>query len=276
MKHTRLFSLILFVAAALLLGACTRATEVVLPTATASPVPLPTDTPYPSRTPTTLPTGTRTLRPSSTPYPTGTQVPSLTPIPSKTPTPAVFGVNALDGPMWDDFSDPDSGWASGAADGYTYGYSGSAYNITVNIGYAEISAARTRTHQAVTVSADVTKLLGPDNAYFGVTCRKNDDSYYSFTINGAGVWAIYRTDGGKPTKVIDGTNKVIRIGNNATNHLRAQCKGSYLTFFVNGREVVTTLESRYQSGTWAGFVVGTTNQVGISVNFDNFSVIPGN
>ncbi|MFQ5615659.1 MAG: hypothetical protein ACE5GO_04265 [Anaerolineales bacterium] len=142
-----------------------------------------------------------------------------------------------------------------------------------NIPYAEVCASRTRSHTDFVVTVKATKNSGPNDAYFGVTCRKTGPNYFSLAINGNGEYRVYRSIGNVRELLVSGASKAIKKGN-VTNSLRASCIGSVLTLEVNNREVVQVLDPYNQFGYFVGLVVGTDAEVGINVTFDNFDSFP--
>ena len=240
------------------------------PTATSTFTPFPTSAPL---TDTPIPTSTATLRPSSTPLPTLTLAPSLTAIPTLTPSPGVIGVGLDTGPFKDDFSDPLSGWPTEGGENWGFGYFEGGYRMYNNQIYTEVCTSRTRFHTDVVVGVRAEKLSGPDNAYFGVTCRKTGNNYYTLAINGMGQYKIYKTTGGLPALLFTGENGAIRQGNQS-NTLVASCIGNRLTLVVNGVEVVSVTDAGPLFGSMIGLLVGTTDQPGLDVKFDNFDSFP--
>jgi hypothetical protein len=239
---------------------------------------LPTSTPAPSATPTktlraitvtATSTASPTLLPSSTPLPTRTAVPSLTPVPSKTFTPGVIGLGFSELPFRDDFTSDLSGWPVERNEEWGYGYLSAKYQMYNNISYAEVCSSRQRSHIDVTIRVKATKVSGPNEAYFGVTCRKTGPNYFSLTINGNGDYGIYKTTGGISERLIGGFHGAINRGN-ATNQLEATCSGSILTLKVNGIEVIEVLDPGFQFGTFLGLVLGTHAGNEVEVIFDNF------
>jgi hypothetical protein len=238
--------------------------------------PEPTSTPFPTAPPLTpSPTWTEspTLRPSSTPLPTFTIAPSLTPIPTNTPTPGIEGLGETTGVFRDDFSDPLSGWPVGDTGDYSFGYSGGGYLITNNIPNAEVCASRTRGHTDFVIEAVARKISGPNDAYFGVTCRKTGNNYYTLGITGNGDYVIYQTTAGLRERLIQGPSSAIKKGD-ATNELVASCIGDVLTLEVNGVQVVSIVHEGPKIGSFVGLVVGTMNTPGVEVLFDNFNSHP--
>jgi hypothetical protein len=254
----------------LVLAALAACTAEPTPSPTWTPTNLPTSIPLTS---TLTPSVTPTLFPSSTPFPTFTLPPSLTPVPSLTPTPAIIGLGTNSGPFRDDFSDPFSGWPTSTGADWGFGYEGEVYEMYNNLPSAEVCSSRTRWHTDYVVEVDAAKIAGPDNAYFGVSCRKSGDSFYTLGIRGNGEYAIYKTTGSTRKLVAGGVSAAVRQGN-ATNRLSASCVGSVLTLWVNGTQVVSVLDIGPQFGSFIGLVIGTINEGGLIVHFDNFNGYP--
>jgi len=239
------------------------------PSPTSTPIVLPTS---PPKSPTPSPTASPTLRPSSTPFPTNTPAPSLTPIPTNTPTPGVLGLGSTDLPFRDDFSDPLSGWAEASGDDFGFGYTDSAsYEMYSNIPIADVTVARSRFHTDVAIEVVVTKVEGPDSAFFGVNCRKvGDGNYFTLAITGNGGYEFYRSVGSKRELLLSGTSGAIKKGN-TTNRLKANCVGQTLSLEVNGVNVGSITSEYFAFGELLGLIVGTHSETGIRVIFDNFN-----
>jgi hypothetical protein len=56
------------------------------------------------------------------------------------------------------------------------------------------------------------------------------------------------------------------------NHLRADCIGDQLFFYVNGRLLTQVSDSEFPSGD-VGILAGTFNEPGVDIVFDNFVVV---
>jgi hypothetical protein len=142
-----------------------------------------------------------------------------------------------------------------------------------NLPNAEICASRTRSHSDFIIEVKVTKRSGPNDSYFGVTCRKTGANYFSLTVNGNGEYGIYKTTGELRELLVKGSSNAIRKGN-ATNSLRGSCIGDILALEVNGVEMVSISDPGFKFGSFVGLVVGTQGQGGIDVVFDNFNSFP--
>jgi hypothetical protein len=249
----------------------TPPSDLVIPTFTPSATVTATST---SRPPTATYTSSPTLRPSFTPPPTFTPVPSFTPIPTNTPTPPILGIGEFYGVLRDDFSNINSGWVSSDADEFGYGYANGGYTMYSNVGYSEVCSSRTRGHTDFIIDVDVTKHAGPNDAYFGVTCRKTGENYVTLAINGNGGYIISKTIGDERSEITSGFSSAINAGDGATNHLTAYCVGNIFTLDVNGQAVITVADVAPTFGSYVGLILGTYDELGISVSFDNFNSKP--
>lgn len=261
----------LILALMLVLIGCATPT-VVAPTET--PIP-PTVTPfptYPTYTPTSTWTASPTLRPSSTPLPTSTPVPSLTLIPSLTFTPAVVNVGGDELPVRDDFSDPKSGWVEGSACKGSYGYdeANATYRMLNGETYCPLCVSLGKAHTNVTLQINVIKNNGPDDAFFGVTCRKSGPNYFALMINGNQEFIIKRVIGGEETIDAFGTSGAIR-GGNSSNKIIATCNGDVYALNVNGVEVASVIDPYITYGFFLGMILQTQAGVPVDVSYDNFS-----
>lgn len=272
MKNLSNYSFLAFMLAlTLVLIGCTTP-----PTAapTETPIP-PTVTPFPThatRTPTATFTDRPTLLPSSTSYPTSTPVSSLTPIPSATFTQAIFGVGGDELPVRDDFSDPNSGWVEGSACAGTYGYDvpNATYRMTNGRTYCPLCVSLGKAHENVILQINVYKNSGPDDAFFGVTCRKSGPNYFAFMINGNQEYIIKRVVGSIETVDAFGTSGAIR-GGNSGNKIIATCNGDVYSLEVNGVEVASVIDPYIGYGFYLGLILQTQAGIPADVSYDNFS-----
>lgn len=182
----------------------------------------------------------------------------------------------------DDFSSSSSGWDSVSDDTGLTDYKDNAYQIQVNTigehknGMDMWANPGLSFDGDVRVEVDATKSGGPDNNDMGVICRysKNNDNYnfYFFLISSDGYVGISKMENSQ-SKVISGEKLVpsdtVKI--NATNHIRADCIGSKLTLYVNGKKAASATDTSYTSGD-VGLLAGTFDTPGTDILFDNFVV----
>ena len=121
------------------------------------------------------------------------------------------------------------------------------------------------------MEVDAGKLGGPDENRIGLICRFTGNDYYFFMISSDGFYGIGIYKGGQATLLGQSemqVNSNIKTGL-AVNHLRADCAGDTLTFYVNGFQVTSVQDATLKSGD-VGLLAGTFAQPGVDVIFDNF------
>ncbi len=174
----------------------------------------------------------------------------------------------------DDFSSASSGWSQGedVAGLAQYAYDG--FRIYVKaIGIAKI-AVPDKNFIDVLLDVDATKMAGPDDNTFGLVCRYQDvKNFYFFELSSDGYSGIGKMKEGKLSLL--GSDKMkpnesIRQGVKL-NHLKAECKGSSLTFYINGIKAHTAEDKDFQDGD-VGLMAGTLSKPGTDLYFDNFTV----
>lgn len=174
----------------------------------------------------------------------------------------------------DDFAQPTTGWdrllvTEGVMDYYSGGY-----RMLVNALQTNFWATPRRNFTDVRVEVDTGKMAGPDENRIGVLCRYNGKDYYFFIITSDGFYGMGLYKDGQATLL--GQSEMLASANInkgvAVNHLRADCTGSTLTFFVNGFQVAQAQDATLPSGD-IGLIAGTFGEPGVDVIFDNFVVL---
>lgn len=171
----------------------------------------------------------------------------------------------------DEFSDPASGWdhfqsAEGVMD-----YDGGGYRFLVNALQAQFWATPHLNAKDVRLEVDAGKLGGPDENRIGLICRSANNSYYFFIISSDGFYGIGLFKDGQATLLHAPemqANSAIHTGL-AVNHLRADCVGDKLTFYVNGERLAEVQDTTLSMGEF-GLLAGTFSQPGVDVIFDHF------
>ena len=171
----------------------------------------------------------------------------------------------------DDFARPISGWDRFMTAEGTMDYDASGYRMLVNSLNTNFWSTPHKNFADVRMEVDAGKLGGPDENRIGLICRFTGDDYYFFMITSDGYYGIGIYTGGQA--VLLGQSEMQASGNInkglAVNHLRADCAGDTLTFYVNGFQVVSAQDARLKSGD-VGLLAGTFAQPGVDVIFDNF------
>lgn len=188
---------------------------------------------------------------------------------SETPTPKPGQVL-----FQDEFSDPLSGWNRvSAADGLT-DYADGVYRILVNRPNLDIWSKPGLEFSDVRVEVDSFKVSQERNNRFGLICRALDAThFYTFMISSDGYYAVGKVMD-EQYALVDMSymqpSEFIRLGSDL-NHLRADCIGEALTFYVNGHKLISVHDDEYMFGD-VGLIAGTYDTAGTDVRFDNLTV----
>ena len=178
----------------------------------------------------------------------------------------------------DDFSNPNSGWDRNDWDNGFTDYVDNAYQISVKRENYDIWTNPYLNFEGdVSVEVDASKVAGDLDDNYGILCRysgaASSPSYYFFFISSDGFAVIGKAIDGETTylssdqmEYSDAINQGV-----ATNHLRADCVGSTLTFYVNDELVATASDSSLMDGD-VGLDGGTFAATSATFLFDNFVV----
>ena len=106
-------------------------------------------------------------------------------------------------------------------------------------------------------------------------CRHRDDqNFYYFVISADGYYAIGKVKEGEQSLLGQDAmrySSAIKTGV-AINHLRADCQGSTLRFYINQAPIALVEDFDFIEGD-VGLLAGTLNEGGLDVLFDNFVVV---
>lgn len=190
------------------------------------------------------------------------------------PTAAPQSVPAGSVLFQDDFSRNTSGWDRMLADEGVMDYDAGGFRILVNSLQTNFWTTPHQNLTDVRIEVDNGKLAGPDENRIGLVCRFNGSDYYFFIISSDGFYGMGIFSGGKATLLgqaemqsSENINKGLAI-----NHLRADCVGNTLTFYVNGFQVAQAQDATLPSGD-VGMLAGTFGTSGVDIVFDNFVVL---
>jgi len=174
----------------------------------------------------------------------------------------------------DDFSDPSSGWRRRTGEKQGADYQDGAYVLWVDndassyVGATSWLEAREFADTRFEVQA--ARRSGPAGAPVGLSCRQWTEGerrgLYFADVDGEGEVRIGVYDE-KGQKILAQGDRpgLWREGENA---LRLDCLGSALTFFVNGEQVLTAHDDRFERGR-VGLRAGGASSGTTKVVFDN-------
>jgi hypothetical protein len=171
------------------------------------------------------------------------------------------------------FENNTTGWARIANEHGIMDYDGGGYRILVREPRLNVWSTSERIFGDVRVEADVITLNGPDENRMGLICRYQNGDYYFFVISNDGYYAIGKFIGG--LTLLLGQNEMQpseMIQPGTMNHLRADCVGDQLTFYINFTQVASVTDLDFPTGD-VGVVAGAFSEPGVDVLFDNFVVI---
>jgi hypothetical protein len=174
----------------------------------------------------------------------------------------------------DDFAQPITGWDRMLVDEGVMDYDSGGYRILVNALQTNFWTTPGKNFADVRMEIDTGKLAGPDENRIGLLCRFNGKDYYFFIITSDGFYGLGLFKDGQA--MLLGQTEMLSSANInkglAINHLRADCIGNTLTFYVNGFEIVQAQDSTLTSGD-VGILAGTFDTPGVDIVFDNFVVL---
>lgn len=173
----------------------------------------------------------------------------------------------------DDFENNSSGWDRVSNESGIMDYDQGGYRILVQQPTMNFWSTPEKNFQNVRVEADVIRLNGPEENRVGLICRYQAGDYYFFIISNDGFYAIGKFIGGNT--ILLGQAEMLSsdfILTNSINHLRADCIGNTLTFYVNFNQIASVQDTDFPSGD-VGLVAGSFSEAGVDVSFDHFVVM---
>ena len=171
------------------------------------------------------------------------------------------------------FENNTTGWTRVSNENGIMDYDGGGYRILVQQPKLNIWSTSEKNFGDVRVEADVIRLNGPEENRMGLLCRYQGGDYYFFIISNDGYYVIGKFIGGLTLLLGQSemqTSDAIQKG--SMNHLRADCIGNTLTFYINFAQVASATDPDFTTGD-VGVVAGSFAEPGVDVLFDNFVVI---
>lgn len=174
----------------------------------------------------------------------------------------------------DDFASATTGWDRMLVPEGVMDYDGGGYRIMVNALQTNFWSTPNKNFTDVRMEVDTGKLAGPDENRIGLLCRFNGKDYYFFIMTSDGFYGIGLFKDSQATLL--GQSEMLSSSNInkglAINHLRGDCVGNTLTFYINGFQVAQAQDSSLTSGD-VGLIAGTFATPGVDIVFDNFVVL---
>jgi len=172
----------------------------------------------------------------------------------------------------DDFSDPTPAWDVGADGTYEVNYQDGEYRIVVNEADSTVWGSPTKPYDLAdfALEVDARQLRGPKEASYGVVVRVQPDArFYMCAIASDGTYSIQQLQGQDNWATLrDWTESAAIRPLGEVNHLRVECLGERMRFYVNDEMLAEVSDLTLPSGT-IGLVASSVNADVVEVRFDN-------
>jgi len=173
----------------------------------------------------------------------------------------------------EEFEDNTTGWDRVANEHGIMDYDSGGYRFLVKQADYNLWSTPEKNFKDVRVEADVFRLNGADENRAGLMCRYQNGDYYFFIISNDGYYGVGKYIGGQILLLGQTSMQASEfIEKEAVNHLRADCIGDTLTFYVNFNQVAAVKDADFPNGD-VGMLAGAFAQPGVDVLFDHFVVI---
>jgi len=174
----------------------------------------------------------------------------------------------------DDFSRRSSGWPTRHTSRAILEYEEDHYTMLVLAPHASLWSTPGLQVGAARIEVDALHISGPDDNFYGLVCRYQDDSNFAFLIASSDGFAgigEYRQD---ERRLLSGgamlpAEPIAPRG--YSNHLTAECLDDTLRLYINGLLVAEAPTDGPRSGD-VGLITGSYADPGVEIVFDNFSV----
>jgi hypothetical protein len=172
----------------------------------------------------------------------------------------------------DDFGQPDSGWDRREDDGSITDYEGGFYRIYIDKPSLFYWSNPNLEFTDVSLEVEASKSSGPDNNFFGLLCRYQDQyNFYMLAISSDGFYSIRKYQEGSFSYLGAEQwqfSEAIHQGK-TTNVIRADCIGDTLTLYTNGIKLAEASDNTFQVGD-VGLTAASLEMAGTNILFDNF------
>jgi len=173
----------------------------------------------------------------------------------------------------EEFENNTTGWDRIANEHGIMDYDGGGYRMLIQQAGYNLWSTPEKDFRDVRLEADVSRLNGPAENREGLICRYQAGDYYFFIISNDGYYAIGKYIGGQTLLLGQSAMQPSEfIEKDAVNHLRADCMGDTLTFYINFNQVASVQDSDFKNGD-VGLLAGSFTESGVDVLFDHFMVI---
>lgn len=191
---------------------------------------------------------------------------SCAPVTTQTAPPAPSGTVLFE----DEFELNTTGWDRVSNDVGIMDYDSGGYRMLIRQPSFNFWSTPEKSFGDVRLEVDVAKLNGPDENRAGLMCRYQNGNYYFFVISNDGYYAMGKFFNGQSVLLGQSMMQLSpAIQTGAVNHLRADCIGDSLTFYINDNLIAGAQDADLANGD-VGLIAGSFSEPGVDVLFDHF------
>ena len=205
-----------------------------------------------------------------------------TPEPDATPEPIdvtdrLAEIRDTDVTFSDEFRRDNGEWFTESDDDVTYEYAGRTLHIIVNsenrLGWTFNSTIDELAAVDYLVEVDVEQVAGPDDAELGLIFRfVDEENFYFFAVSNLGTYSLWKLVDNEWEAILDWTETdALQTDAEAINRLSVLTEGSQITLLANDVALAQLEDDTFATGT-VGLMVGTFDEVGVDVAFDNLDL----
>lgn len=175
--------------------------------------------------------------------------------------------------LFDDFSDPTSGWPEGVDDNSAQGYRDGTYFVSVSATELAVWSTSGYSFSNFTLQVDAQQTAGNEANEYGVLFRYVDvGNFYSFDITGDGTFALFKLENEEWSTLVDWRESAYINPIGEVNHLKVACQGNRITLYVNDRKLTSATDDSFAQGD-VGLFAGTFDVPEVEAVFDNLWVM---
>jgi len=211
-----------------------------------------------------------------------TPEPENTPEPDATPEPIdvadrLAEIRDTDVTFSDEFRRDNGEWFTESDDDVTYEYAGRTLHIIVNsenrLGWTFNSTIDELAPVDYLVEVDVEQVAGPDDAELGLIFRfVDEENFYFFAVSNLGTYSLWKLVDNEWEALLDWTETdALQTDAEAINRLSVLTEGSQITLLANDVALAQVEDDTFATGS-VGLMVGTFDEVGVDVAFDNLDL----
>ena len=205
-----------------------------------------------------------------------------TPEPDATPEPIdvtdrLAEIRDTDVTFSDEFRRDNGEWFTESDDDVTYEYAGRTLHIIVNsenrLGWTFNSTVDELAAVDYLVEVDVEQVAGPDDAELGLIFRfVDEENFYFFAVSNLGTYSLWKLVDNEWEAILDWTETdALQTDAEAINRLSVLTEGSQITLLANDVALAQLEDDTFATGA-VGLMVGTFDEVGVDVAFDNLDL----